>query len=130
MLTKLSEFIQRKPVWGWLLVAGIVVVVFLVGLLAASIPERRAEIASVYNNRKVEIKEHETNNDVWGINYPREYQTWKKTADMDFASKQMGNVEDDVLGDETAMVGLGAGDAFAMEYKAPGGHQRAVNDVT
>jgi nitrite reductase (cytochrome c-552) len=130
MLTKLSEFIQRKPVWGWLLFAGIVVVVFLVGLLAASITERRAEIASVYNNRKVEIKEHETNNDVWGINYPREYQTWKKTADMDFASKHMGNVEDDVLADRPAMVVLWAGYAFAMEYKAPRGHRHAVNDVT
>jgi len=129
MLTKLSEFIQRKPIWGWLLFAGIVVIVFLVGLLAASITERRAEIASVFNNRKVEIKEHESNNDVWGINYPREYQTWKKTADMDFASKHMGNMEDDVLADRPAMVVLWAGYAFAMDYKAPRGHRHAVDDV-
>jgi nitrite reductase (cytochrome c-552) len=41
------------------------VVVFLIGLLAASITERRAEIASVFNNRKVEINAFESRSDVW-----------------------------------------------------------------
>lgn len=129
MLHKLSDFISRKPAWGWILFFSIMLVVFLIGMLAASITERRAEIASVYNNRKVEIKELEARSDMWGVNYPREYQTWKKTADMNFKSKHMGNMEDDVLEQRPEMVVMWAGYAFAMDYKAPRGHMHAVADV-
>lgn len=59
-----SDFIRRKPVWGWILFLSIMVVVFLIGLLAASITERRAEIASIVNNRKVEINAFESRSDV------------------------------------------------------------------
>lgn len=129
MLHRLSDFISRKPVWGWVLFFGIMLVVFLIGLLAASITERRAEIASVFNNRKVEIREFESRSDVWGINYPREYETWKQTADMDFRSKHMGNIPEDVLESRPEMVVLWAGYAFAMDYMAPRGHMHAVEDV-
>ena len=78
MLQRLSDFIRRKPVWGWILFLSIMVVVFLIGLLAASITERRAEIATLFNNRKVEIEAFESRSDMWGVNYPREYETWKK----------------------------------------------------
>lgn len=129
MLHKLSDFISRKPLWGWVIFFSIMVVVFLVGMLAASITERRAEIASVFNNRRVEIKELEGRSDIWGENYPREYQTWKKTADMDFKSKHMGNMQEDVLEARPEMVVMWAGYAFAMDYGAPRGHMHAVTDV-
>lgn len=129
MLKKLSEFINRKPVWGWIMFFSIMAVVFVIGLLAATITERRAEIASIYNNRKVEIKDFESDSEIWGINYPREYQTWKKTADMDFSSKHLGNQISDVLELRPEMVVLWAGYAFAMEYEAPRGHFHAINDV-
>lgn len=129
MLHKLSDFISRKPVWGWVIFFSIMVIVFLVGMLAASITERRAEIASVFNNRRVEIKELEARSDIWGENYPREYQTWKKTADMDFKSKHMGNMQEDVLEARPEMVVMWAGYAFAMDYGAPRGHMHAVTDV-
>jgi len=129
MLHKLSDFISRKPLWGWVIFFSIMVIVFLVGMLAASITERRAEIASVFNNRRVEIKELEARSDVWGENYPREYQTWKKTADMDFKSKHMGNMQEDVLEARPEMVVMWAGYAFAMDYGAPRGHMHAVTDV-
>lgn len=129
MLHKLSDFISRKPVWGWVIFFSIMVIVFLVGMLAASITERRAEIASVFNNRRVEIKELEARSDIWGENYPREYQTWKKTADMDFKSKHMGNMPEDVLEARPEMVVMWAGYAFAMDYGAPRGHMHAVTDV-
>jgi len=129
MLHKLNDFINRKPIWGWILFFSIMVVVFLVGMLAASITERRAEIASVFNNRKVEIKELEGRSDIWGINYPREYETWKRTANMDFKSKHMGNVEEDMLEHRPQMVVMWAGYAFAMDYMAPRGHMHAVTDL-
>ena len=129
MLQRLSDFIRRKPVWGWILFLSIMVVVFLIGLLAASITERRAEIATLFNNRKVEIEAFESRSDVWGVNYPREYETWKKTPDMDFKSKHLGNTRQDVLEDRPEMVVLWAGYAFAMDYEAPRGHSHAITDV-
>ena len=78
MLKKIIDKIQQKPVYGWLLFGGITAGVFVLGLLAASITERRAEVASVFNNRKVEISGIESRNEIWGQNYPREYQTWRE----------------------------------------------------
>ena len=46
---------KLKSWQGWLLFGGTMAVVFVLGVLAASINERRAEIASVMNNKKVEI---------------------------------------------------------------------------
>ena len=51
MLRKLSEAIRKKPIIGWGLFLAVMVGVFLLGLLAASITERRAEIATLFNNK-------------------------------------------------------------------------------
>ncbi|MBB4034522.1 nitrite reductase (cytochrome c-552) [Dysgonomonas hofstadii] len=129
MFKKLSEAIKRKPIIGWAIFGVVMVCVFLLGLLAASITERRAEIASIYNNKVRDIGEGiEPRSELWGENYPREYNTWKKTADMDFKSKHLGNVEEDVLETRPEMVVLWAGYAFAMDYKAPRGHMHALED--
>lgn len=74
MLTKLSEAIRKKPIIGWGLFLAVMVLVFLLGLFAASVTERRAEIASIFNNKKVEISSDtiEARNEIWGLNYPRE----------------------------------------------------------
>lgn len=128
MFKKLSEAIKRKPIIGWGIFAVVMVCVFLLGLLAASVTERRAEIASIYNNKVREIKGIEAKSELWGENYPREYNTWKKTADMDFKSKHMGNMEEDVLESRPEMVVLWAGYAFSQDYKAPRGHMHALED--
>ncbi|MDR0835398.1 MAG: ammonia-forming cytochrome c nitrite reductase [Tannerella sp.] len=124
----LSEKIKQKPVIGWLLFGVAMVVVFLLGLLAASITERRAEVATLYGNKKVDIKGIEARSEIWGENFPREYETWKRTADMDFRSKHQGNMESDVLEARPDMVVLWAGYAFAKDYKAPRGHKHAIED--
>ncbi|GAB1360067.1 hypothetical protein MASR1M31_18620 [Porphyromonadaceae bacterium] len=51
--------------------------VFMLGLLAASITERRAEIATLYNNVKVPISGIEPRSEIWGQNFPRQFNTWK-----------------------------------------------------
>ena len=81
MFKKLSEAIRRKPIIGWGILGAVMVCVFLLGLLAASVTERRAEIATLYNNVKVKITGIEPRNEIWGENFPREYDTWKKTAE-------------------------------------------------
>ncbi|MDL2208327.1 ammonia-forming cytochrome c nitrite reductase [Parabacteroides sp. OttesenSCG-928-O15] len=129
MYTRLTEAIKRKPIIGWSLFAVVMVAVFVLGILAASITERRAEIATLFNNKKVAIEGIEPHNEVWGENYPREYATWKKTGDMDFRSKHLGNMPEDVLENRPEMVLLWAGYAFAQDYSAPRGHFYAIDDI-
>lgn len=120
---------KMKPQVGWLLFFVTLGVVFLLGMLAASITQRRAEIASVLNNKKVEIEGLESRNEKFAINYPREYETWAKTADTTFRSKYNSSSADDVLKARPEMVILWAGYAFSKDYNAPRGHKHAVEDV-
>ena len=75
MFRKLAESIKSKPAIGWTLFASVMVIVFLLGLLAASITERRAEIVTLYKNKKIDIEGINAKNEEWGLNYPREYDT-------------------------------------------------------
>ncbi len=62
---------KKLKAWqGWLLFGGAMVVVFVLGLVVSSLMERRAEIVSVFNNKRVEIKGIEARNEVFGENYP------------------------------------------------------------
>ncbi|WP_165020216.1 ammonia-forming cytochrome c nitrite reductase [Dysgonomonas sp. ZJ279] len=130
MLKKLTETIKRKPMIGWGIFAVVMAGVFLLGLLAASITERRAEIATLFNNKKIDISGINPHSEQWGVNYPREYNTWKKTQEMDFRSKHLGNAPQDVLESRPQMVVLWAGYAFSQEYTAPRGHMHAIEDMT
>jgi nitrite reductase (cytochrome c-552) len=156
-MSKLADTIKRSPSVGWLLLLAVSAVVFVLGLLAAGVTKRRAEIASIYSNRKVEIKsiaptfvasqepskDHDkmkveiakttpgidARNDKWGVNFMREYNTWQKTRETDFRSKHLGNAEDDVLEDRPNMVVLWAGYAFSRDYSAQRGHWYALHDM-
>ncbi len=129
MLKKAAELIRRKPIVGWGIFAITMVAVFILGLLAASITEHRAEIATLYANKVVDIKGINPKSEEWGLNYPREYNTWKKTKEMDFSSKHLGNKPEDVLESRPEMVVLWAGYAFSRDYSAPRGHMFALEDM-
>ncbi len=120
---------KLKKWQGWLLFLGTMVVVFVLGMLAASITERRAEIASVYNNKKVDIKGIEPRNEIFADNYPREYETWKETEQSDTQTLFNGSIAVDVLEARPNMVILWAGYAFAKDYETPRGHMHAVEDI-
>ncbi|MDR0563327.1 MAG: ammonia-forming cytochrome c nitrite reductase subunit c552 [Azoarcus sp.] len=129
-MSKLAETIKRNPAIGWLFLLVVVAVVFVLGLLAAAITERRAETATLFNNKKVEITERfDSHNDKWGENYPREYNTWMQTQKMDFKSKYLGNAPEDVLESRPNMVVLWAGYAFSRDYSAPRGHWYTLIDM-
>lgn len=129
MFKKITLMIKEKPLYGWLIFLFVMVAVFLLGLLAASVTERRAEIATLYANKKVEIKGINPNSQEWGINYPREFNTWEMTKEGDFKSKHLGNGEEDILEQRPQMVVLWAGYAFSQDYKAPRGHYHAIEDI-
>lgn len=128
-MSKFAETIKEKPAVGWLVFLVALAAVFLLGLLAASITEKRAEVATLYSNKKVNIDGIEPRSPLWGLNFPREYDTWKKTREMDFRSKHLGNMIEDVLDTRPNMVVLWAGYAFSRDYNAPRGHAYTIDDM-
>lgn len=127
-MKSIAELVTKKPVYGWLLFAATLVIVFLLGLLASSIIERRAETEWVRTPNKA-INTFEPRNSVWGESYQREYNSWLQTANMDFESKYNGNKMKDALADHPSMVILWAGYTFSKDYSTPRGHFYAVEDV-
>ncbi|CAH8283315.1 nitrite reductase (cytochrome c-552) [Mariniflexile fucanivorans] len=105
-----------------------VVVVFLLGLLASSIVNRKNEAKYKYVPQ-VEIGENEPRNAEWGKNYPAEYQSFLQTADTSFATYQGGNAMRDMLHEDSRMVVLWAGYGFSKDYNQGRGHQYAIEDI-
>jgi len=122
------EIKKRKPVFYWMLFIATVVIVFLLGMLASSITNRRAEQEYVYKPM-VEIKQGEPRNEEWGKNFPREYQSYIQTLDTSFRSKYNGNAVIDMLEVDPRLVVLWAGYAFSKDYKQGRGHYYAVADL-
>ena len=76
---------QLKRWQGWLLFGGSMVIVFVLGLIVSSLLERRAEVVSIYNNRKHLFSDSiVSQNEKFAEDFPREYQTWAKTADTTY----------------------------------------------
>ena len=69
----MKEKRKLKRWQGWALFVATMVVVFCLGLLASSIMQRRAEVASIFANKKVEIAPQEARNAIFQSNYPKEY---------------------------------------------------------
>jgi nitrite reductase (cytochrome c-552) len=124
----LKTTIEKKPILGWLLFLATLLVVFVLGLLASSIMERRAE-ASFVNVPNVKLSEFEPRNEVWGQNFPREFQSYYQTADSNFQSKYNGNAMIDMLEVDPRMVVLWAGYGFSKDYNQGRGHYYAIEDV-
>lgn len=123
-----SENKKRKPWLPWVIFISTVVIVFILGLFASSIIERRSE-SKVYFQMVQEIPEWEPRSAVWGENFPREYESWAATLDTSFRSKYGGGATRDALEEQPEMVILWAGYAFSREYKQSRGHSYAINDI-
>jgi nitrite reductase (cytochrome c-552) len=127
-MKSLNKFMQKHPGFTWFLFLATVVVVFFIGLLASQIVERRAE-AVLVNTPEVEIGDFEPRNEVWGKNYPREYQSYLRTADTNFRSKYNGNALIDMLEVDPRLVVLWAGYGFSKDYNQGRGHAHAITDM-
>ncbi len=104
-------------------------VVFILGLLVSSLMERRAEVVSIFNNRRTPMEGIVPQNEKFAADFPREYQTWLQTEDTTFTSKFNSSQAVDVLEQRPEMVVLWAGYAFSWEYNTPRGHQHAIEDM-
>lgn len=119
---------KRRPIINWIVFFTTIIVVFFLGLLASSITERRAE-QPVSLGPQVEIAEFEARNEVWGKNFPTEYESWLKTSEGNFRSKYNGNDMIDMLDVDPRLVILWAGYGFSKDYNQGRGHAFAVEDL-
>lgn len=119
---------KRKAWINWLLFFITIVVVFLLGLLASSITERKAEASFAYVPQ-VEINDWEPRNEVWGENFLREFQSYYQTADSTFLSKYNGGGMIDMLEVDPRLVVLWAGYGFSKDYNQGRGHFYAITDL-
>lgn len=89
---------QLKKWQGWLIFGGSMAIVFILGLLCSSMLERRAEVASIYNNRKNPMTDSiVSQNEKFAEDFPREYQTWSMTEDTTFKSMYNSSNNEDAL---------------------------------
>ena len=83
------------------------VIIFVLGLVVSSLLERRAEVVSIYNNRKHLFKDSiVSQNELFAEDFPREYQTWAKTADTTYKGEFNSSQRVDVLAARPEMVVL------------------------
>lgn len=125
---KINELVDKHHWLGWLLFLGTAVVVFLLGLFASTIIQRRTE-ATVMNVPLYDLEEFEPRNEIWGKAYPREYARYKEMADTSFESRYNGNAFRDALEEDPRLVILFAGYSFSRDYNQPRGHIYAVQDI-
>lgn len=124
----LNEQIKKRPWIGWFIFGVTMVIVFLLGLLASSILERRAEAVFAYTPQ-VDFSEFEPRNEIWGKNFPKEYQSYLNTADTTFKSKYNGSAMIDMIEVDPRLAVLWAGYGFSKDYNQARGHYYAIEDL-
>ncbi|MFH1198145.1 MAG: ammonia-forming cytochrome c nitrite reductase [bacterium] len=124
----MEETKKRKPLVNWVLFIATIIIVFLIGLFASSIIERRSEANYALQMVKP-IAEWEPRNEIWGENFPREYETYRQTLETDFASKHGGSKTIDYLEKYPELVVMWAGYAFSKDYNQGRGHAYAITDI-
>ncbi len=127
-MSNIRNFLSRYPWAAWLLFCLTCGVVVLAGLLITSISERRAEMR-VAVKQFTPVDEFESDSSKWGRQFPRQYDRYLSTKDMDFASREGGNVPIDMLERDPRLVVLWAGYGFSKDYNQGRGHYYAIEDI-
>ncbi|MFH0894570.1 MAG: ammonia-forming cytochrome c nitrite reductase [Bacteroidota bacterium] len=127
-MKKLREITEKKPWLNWIFFLITVSAVFMLGWFASTIMERKAE-SQLYFQQAKPIADWEPRNDVWGQNFPREYETFMSTLDTSFKSKYGGSATRDYLEDAPELCVLWSGYAFSKDYKQARGHGHAIEDI-
>ena len=119
---------SKKTLRNWLVFGVTAIAIFLLGMLASSVTERRSEKQFVYKP-EVEISDMEPRNEVWGKNFPLEFESYYETADTSFSSKYNGGAMIDMLEVDPRLVVLWAGYGFSKDYNQGRGHYYAIEDI-
>lgn len=103
-----------------LLLAGSLVAIVSMGLLASNINEREKERVALNKTAHSQGIEGKAMSEEWARYYPRQFDSWKKTKESD-------NITD-MLKEKPALMVAWAGYPFSQDYNAPRGHYYAVQD--
>jgi nitrite reductase (cytochrome c-552) len=119
----------KLPLWAGVVIAVLAAgAVFLLGLLAVSIMERRWESQRPVMVLKP-IADYESDSSAWGVNYPRQYDSYLKNRISDTKTKFGGASHHDYLEEDPRKVILWTGSAFSKDYLQARGHYYAIEDV-
>ncbi|MCK5741550.1 MAG: ammonia-forming cytochrome c nitrite reductase subunit c552, partial [Chlorobi bacterium] len=113
---------------SWLLFLVTIVVVFFIGMMITSVVERKSESVARLQLTN-EIADGETRNEVWGQDFPQEYETYMKMTNGDFKSDHGGSEMIDYLEEFPELVVLWAGYGFSKDYNQGRGHTNAIIDI-
>lgn len=119
---------QKTSLFYWTTFIISFILAFSIGFLISTFAQRNTEKQFVYKP-KVEIRNLEPRNEIWGENFPKQYETYYQTADTSFKSKYNGNTMIDMLEVDPRLVVLWAGYSFSKDYKQGRGHVHAIDDV-
>jgi nitrite reductase (cytochrome c-552) len=124
----LSDLIHSRPWLGWALFFSVTAIVFMLGMLAYTIVERRTEAQFAYI-LLTDIDPLEPRAEIWGKNFPRQFGTYQQMTDTSFRSKHLGSQRRDLLEENPKLVILFAGYPFSRDYNLSRGHIYSVQDV-
>jgi nitrite reductase (cytochrome c-552) len=117
---------RRLLLLGAIFVLGVIITIGLAALLL-NIQQRRAE-ATEFPLRVVAIAPGELDPAVWGQNFPRQYDSFQRTADDSISTPYGGSVPYSKLERNPALVRLWAGYPFAEDHNEERGHFYAQID--
>lgn len=118
---------KKGGLLGFVVFGVCAIALFLLGMLATSVMERRGEAVQARLQLMKPIKDFEADNAVWGENFPREYASWEATRLGDGRDEEGSR---SYLEENPSLVVMFAGFSFSKEYNKPRGHYWAVEDVT
>lgn len=113
---------QPRSWIGWMVFGITIVIVFFLGLLGASIMERRHETRLAMAPPLQPIDPLESDPAVWAISYPRQYDSYRMMKQTDMKTKYGGPAFRDYLEETPAKVILFANTAFWIDYNQARGH--------
>jgi nitrite reductase (cytochrome c-552) len=120
---------RDPPAWrGWVLFVLALAATFALGVLGASVFERRQEARQRLPVREIELAKA-TDSAQWADNFPREYESYRRMLDSTTKTTYGGADPRDLLAETPANVVLFAGYGFALDYLQARGHTHAVTDV-
>jgi nitrite reductase (cytochrome c-552) len=113
---------------NWILFIVTAIAVFLLAMLAYVIVDRKAEARFAYQPSVI-LEGIEPRDSVWGLNFPRQYESYQKTLDTSYNGLYNTSGYRDALNEQPELIILWAGYAFAKDYSQPKGHGYAIQDV-
>jgi len=124
-----SRLTDRRGLAIWVYVAALAVVAlatFLVLLLYQNIVARKAE-ATQHVFRVVDVNDRTTDPVLWGKNYPRQYDSYRRTTDL-VRTKYGGSEAFQHLERDPIWRRIFAGYAFSVDYREERGHAYMLKD--